>query len=237
MLRLKHKIVALILAVIITVAMGVGSFAQVGGGTYQTVKYTGQVVDTITFNSVKVNAIYSLGGGYGNNEYSCAALVMRFYKQVYRFDVWNLSSSYSTPVCSNGKTFSKTNKPRVGDIVRFQDRTHWALVKAVSGNTVTIIEQNWAFYSSSGYTAAVNRTVNVGDAQVSFFTYSGYLNKLEKPQAEEEIIYDSFEEAVAVGLNKQQFFIENEDNLKVSHETQQIKQMLSSNIKSANFIK
>ena len=219
MQKIKHYIVCVSLAFIVSWILGITAFASVGGGSTVGVSYTGQTVDTITFDGITVEAKYSPGGGYGSSEYSCAALVMKFYKSVYGFDVWNLSSSYSVPTASNGVGFSQTNAPRVGDIVRFQDRTHWALVKAVNGNTVTIIEQNWGYYSGSGYVAAVNRTVSVGDAQVSFFTYAAYgetVNAQQEQQTQaEESAFATWEEAIAATDPEQtKLSIESEDNLK-----------------------
>lgn len=212
MSKLKKTISIISILIILSIVLAVFAAATVGGGSTKAVSYTGQTVDTISFNGVTVGAKYALGGGYGSSPYSCAALVMKFYKAVYGFDVWNLSSSSATPTCSNGEHFSKTNTPRVGDIVRFQDRTHWALVKSVKGGVVTIIEQNWGYYSSRGYVAAVNRTVGIGDSQVSFFTYSGYDDGSGKPLEPAE--YDSWEEAVlATTETEQKYSIESEDNL------------------------
>ena len=48
---------------------------------------------------------------------------------------------------------------------------HWAIVKSVDGNTVTVIQQNaW----NSAYTKAwVGATLDVSDSRYSFFTWSG----------------------------------------------------------------
>lgn len=207
----------LILAVVLSTAAT--AFASVSGGTAVSITHTGQVVDTIEFGGHKIGAKYSLGGGYGSSEYSCAAFVMRFYKTVYGFDVWNLSSSYATPVCSNGESFIKTNAPRIGDIVRFQDRTHWALVKSVEGDKVTLIEQNWGMYTSGGYCAPINRTVKIGDSQVSFFTYSAYENKDEVV-----ITGGNFCASVAQPIEKeqQQIAFSQEDNLKTAQKLNNI---------------
>ena len=230
MSRIKKIISSISLALILSVIISIVAFASVGGGTTKRVSFTGQTVDSITFNGVTVEAKYALGGGYGSSQYSCAALVMKFYKAVYGFDVWNLSSSYAVPVCSNGERFIKTNAPRVGDIVRFQDRTHWALVKSVKGNTVTIIEQNWGYYSGGGYVAAVNRTVKLGDSQVSYFTYSAYDDGSGKPLEEAE--FDSWEEAVEAANpeKEQKYSIETEDNLFLVAAGGQIENALTNNI-------
>ena len=209
MTKFRKLIITSALALAVILSTVLTASASVSGGTAVSVTHTGQVVDTITFDGKTIGAKYALGGGYGTSEYSCAAFVMRFYKEVYGFDVWNLSSSGSTPVCSNGETFSKTESPRVGDIVRFQDRTHWALVKSVDGDKVTLIEQNWGMYTSDGYCAPINRTVKVGDSQVSFFTYSAYKTGVK-------IVGGNFAESVAEAINADKISIAEEDNLKTA---------------------
>lgn len=212
MIKLRKFAITFTLILAVILSTSAVAFASVSGGTTVSITHTGQVVDTIEFNGHKIGAKYSLGGGYGSSDYSCAAFVMRFYKTVYGFDVWNLSSSYSTPVCSNGESFVKTNTPRVGDIVRFQDRTHWALVKSVEGDKVTLIEQNWGMYTSGGYCAPINRTVKVGDSQVSFFTYSAYENT-----ADFEITGGDFSASVAEPIESEEIKVAfEEDNLKTA---------------------
>lgn len=217
MLKIKQIVSAVIVAAMVFAFSGIYVSASVSGGTYVQVKYTGQVVDTLTFNSVKVNAVYSTSGGYGVNEYSCAALVMRFYKQVYGFDVFNLYSSSSVPTCSNGNKFIMTSTPRVGDIVRFSDRTHWALVKSVDGKKVTIMEQNWGVYTSGGYSAPVGRSVSVGDSQVSFFTYSAYSSAQKEKSVNYDKVYDSWEDAVNASpkIDEKKVSVIRNDNLKI----------------------
>ena len=220
MSRITKFISSLCITLVMSVLISILAAASAGGGSTVAVSFTGQTVDTIRFGSVTVEAKYSLGGGYGNSEYSCAALVMKFYKAVYGIDVWNLSSSGSVPTASNGVAFTQTSSPRVGDIVRFQDRTHWALVKAVNGNTVTLIEQNWGYYSGGGYVAAVNRTVTLGDSQVGYFTYAAYGETTEKQAKEAEAAkapeYATWEEAIAAAFDEEQTFsLASEDNLKL----------------------
>ena len=220
MSRITKTISSLCITLIMSVFISVMAAASAGGGSTVGVSFTGQTVDTIRFGSVTVEAKYSLGGGYGNSEYSCAALVMKFYKAVYGIDVWNLSSSGAVPTASNGVAFTQTASPRVGDIVRFQDRTHWALVKAVNGNTVTLIEQNWGYYSGGGYVAAVGRTITLGDPQVSYFTYASYGETLEKQaqtkEEQKEPEYATWEEAIAAAFDEEQTFsVASEDNLKL----------------------
>ena len=225
MIKLKKFTITFTVILAIILSTATVALASVSGGTTVSITHTGQVVDTIEFNGVKVGAKYSLGGGYGSSEYSCAAFVMRFYKMVYGFDVWNLSSSSATPVCSNGESFIKTNTPRVGDIVRFQDRTHWALVKSVEGDKVTLIEQNWGMYTSDGYSAPINRTVKVGDSQVSFFTYSAYNN-----ESDSQMIDGDFSASVAEPIKSEKLSLSEEDNLKTTEKLDSIEDAFNSTL-------
>lgn len=104
------------------------------------------VLDTIVYNGVTVKAYYTTHGTFKNDDsrYCCAALVSRFYSEVFNISVSNLWSTSSTPNASKG-TFYETSEPEVGDIVqwKYASVAHWAIVKAVNGDRVTIIQQNF----------------------------------------------------------------------------------------------
>lgn len=144
-----------------------------------TVKVTkvGQVVDTMTFKGVTVNAIYTPRDDSNASEmwddpvYCCAALIKKFYQAVYGNTVYNLWPG-STPLSDVG-TFSKVKTPVVGDI--YGNSSHWAIVKQVNGNEVVLFEQNWTWYDKNGCYAKYNRTVDLKnlESDVSFFRYSG----------------------------------------------------------------
>lgn len=137
----------------------------------------GQVVDTMTYEGVTVNAIYIPRNDSNASEmwddpvYCCAALVTKFYRAVYGNTVYNLWPG-STPLSDVG-TFSKVKTPAVGDI--YGNSSHWAIVKQINGNEVVLFEQNWTWYDDYGCYAKYNRTVNLKklESDVSFFRYSG----------------------------------------------------------------
>ena len=113
-----------------------------------------QVLETITFNGITVEAVYS-NKSHANSDvtYSCAAFVKKFYKEIYGIAVYNLSTTNSIPLIYNSKeSFSETSTPQIGDIVRHNARTHWAIVKSIKGNTITVIQQNY----KSGTSAWIN---------------------------------------------------------------------------------
>ncbi len=141
-------------------------------GTMVTLIQPGQVLDMITYQGITVEAVYTNGAYSGSDPiYSCAAFVKKFYQQVYGIGVYNLSSTSSTPLIYENKgEFLITEQPQVGDIVRDNNRTHWAIVKEVSENTITLIQQN---YRTTGTMAWTGCSVDRLDTGYTFFTYSG----------------------------------------------------------------
>ena len=140
-------------------------------GNYNFVSIDSGVTDSITVNGITVEALYRPYDSSVNSDstYSCAAFVKRFYSQVYGRDVSGLNSTTSVPVIDSG-SFQATSSPKVGDILRDNQSVHWAIVKEVSGNTITVIQQNaW----NGDYTKAwVGATVQNGDSRYTFFTWS-----------------------------------------------------------------
>lgn len=139
-------------------------------GTKVKITKAGQVVDTITFNGVTVESIYtfrsSMNGPSDDPTYCCAAFISKFYKKVYGITVSNLYPG-NTPKASSG-SFSKVTTPKVGDIVG--NSSHWAIVKAVNGDKITLIEQN--FWGDNYTAACVNRIIK-NDGEHWFFRWSG----------------------------------------------------------------
>ncbi len=146
-------------------------------GEWVAVTYDGQVVDSITVNNVTVNAVYvtystrqSMDVGT-NVTYSCAAFVKRFYQNVYGVDVYNLSGTNYTPLSSSGGSFTAVSSPQVGDIMRDNENTHWAIVKSVQSDGVVIIQQN-CHWEKDGVSHG-NKNGKVGTRNVTYFRYSG----------------------------------------------------------------
>ncbi len=166
---IKMGIAAATMVITMTAMQGTVS-ADMKNGNF--VSIAGGKVDSITVNGVTVDALYE-PYDYGTNTdttYSCAAFVKRFYSQVYGRDVYNLNSTTSVPLVDQGN-FYKTSSPKVGDILRDNQSVHWAIVKEVNGNTVTVIQQNaW----DNSYTKAwIGAKVDLNDSRYSFFRWSG----------------------------------------------------------------
>lgn len=165
---------------VLALVMCLGLFPGSVLAAMQSVKITtkGQVVDSITFNGVTVDAIYappnSISNYSSNATYCCAAFVSKFYQKVYGIGVDHLSRKYNGPhIYSGSGSFSVTSDPQIGDIVwrKTSTSTHWAIVKKVGATDVTLIEQN-AWYSKENGTARVGKTYSKTDPYVTFYHYN-----------------------------------------------------------------
>ena len=117
------------------------------GGTMIEITKERQVVDTMTYSGKTVSALYhpidklTSEEVFSDDTYSCAALVKKFYKTVFSIDMdWLMPGN--DPTALNAE-FVKTSAPKAGDI--YMCNNHWAIVKNVSGTTVTLFEQNWCW--------------------------------------------------------------------------------------------
>ncbi len=157
------------------------------------VKLSSQTADvsvdsmTISINGVTktVSNIYNAAKkkanptGYNSSSYSCAAYVHKFYSQVYGVEIYNLLGPSCIPqISSGGGYFTKVPSPQIGDIIRVDTSTHWAVVKSVDKNgTVTVMQQNAGYFDDAGiYRAMINMKVNSPYRSISFFRWSGAPN-------------------------------------------------------------
>ena len=124
----------------------------------------GQVTDSFC----GVNAEY-ITTQSDTGAYSCAGYIKKFYATVFGANVYQINTYDGPPLVSmNGHTVSlkQVSAPKPGDIMQNTDRTHVAVVKHVSGTTVTLIEQNYKWTSGGKIYARVNRTI---DSQSAYF--------------------------------------------------------------------
>lgn len=171
----KKLVVFLALVTVLTAVLCFNSSASINWGTGVYISYKGQVVDSITYNGVKVDAVYaprSQVAGYDSDAtYCCAAFVSKFYRNVFGVNVSNLYPG-NQPNASSGY-FYKVTTPQVGDIAGSSG--HWAIVKSVSGSTVNLIEQN-AWYDNAMTKAAVGRKINLPESSYWYWRWSGVGN-------------------------------------------------------------
>lgn len=178
-MKLCKKILSVIMVLLIffsATAFGspfsLNANAQINWGYSVYISTYGQVVNSINFKGVTVNARYapiSSVANYDSSEFSCAGFVKSFYKSAFGIDVYNLYPG-KTPLISSGSGyFYKTTKPVVGDIAA--NSGHWTIIKEISGNTITLIEQN-AWYDDNKTYAAVNRKLILPETSYWFWHYS-----------------------------------------------------------------
>ncbi|MDF2544470.1 MAG: Bacterial surface protein [Herbinix sp.] len=153
--------------------------AKMSSGELVKITQVGQVIDSITYNGKQIDAIYTTALNMGSDPtYSCAAFVKKFYKEVYGITVYYLLGPTYKPQVSGGPgSFALTDTPQVGDIIRDNTRTHWAIVKAVSGDTITVIHQNYR----NGASAWKNNVIMLSDKDYSYFTYSERIPEINEP--------------------------------------------------------
>lgn len=106
--------------------------------------YPDSITVTAGSKTVTIKAKYNRAKKLSNNkaygestDYSCAAMVKKFYRAAFGIEVYNLNKGCVPLVQSNKRSFVKVmDNPRVGDIARFEDIPHWAIVKSCSSKGV-----------------------------------------------------------------------------------------------------
>ena len=150
------------------------------------ITYPGQVVDSITYNGVTVDAVYapyySIRNYSSNTTYCCAAFVKKFYEQIFGVSVYNLLKNRAPLVAGGNGSFYEVFDPQIGDIVHLQKYnastnsygSHWAIVKNVASNgkTITIIEQN-GWYDNGRTMARVGKTLDADSSEVKLYRLNG----------------------------------------------------------------
>lgn len=168
MLKSKFKLTR-IAAFLMALVMFSGSLAiapvQASAASATKVRITsnGQIVDT--FNGV--SAKYIPGTGNSNTgTYCCAQYVKNYYSKVFGIDVYNMLTGRTPQTSAKGYSFGRiTSGYQPGDIgyqTNSRGSGHWFIIKSVSGNNLTIIEQNWKWKEGSSTYAYANRVVTVG---------------------------------------------------------------------------
>lgn len=133
-----------------------------------------QVVDTF----YGVPAVYVLGYS-DTGDYCCAAYVSKFYAKLFGVTVYNINMVDDKPsVYCYGKTVElrTVTTPKPGDIMQTKEYTHVGIVKACSGDEVTLIEQNYKWT----YNGQVNCVVNRKIVKKNYYFYRLYINGVEQ---------------------------------------------------------
>lgn len=123
---------------------------------------------TISGSRIKVDSLHGVAALYrsgvssstdgSNATYSCAAFVKKYYSKIYGLELNNMYPGSVPNVVNGSDYFVAVKKPKIGDIVSLPG--HWAIVKAVSGDQVVLIEQNYKWSQNGGYACRVNRRIS-----------------------------------------------------------------------------
>jgi hypothetical protein len=146
-----------------------------------------------SFNGV-IAYLNSKNNGLYDSYYQCTELVARYLHSIYSTDytdVKDLNNNDSQgfsgydfhpnytgdppqPTVDKGIeiiSLTKVTEPYPGDIVVQKNIGHVAIVKAVEGTTITLIEQNYIHNFNGVYKYTINRIINSGDSNTFFYRY------------------------------------------------------------------
>lgn len=117
----------------------------------------GQVVDSFQ----GIDARYVTYSSY-TGEYSCAGYVSKFYADIFGVTVYNINMVDDKPsvyLYGHDAELRAVSSPIAGDIMQTKEYDHVAIVKDVSGDEVTLIEQNykWNDWLTGDLVTVINR--------------------------------------------------------------------------------
>ncbi len=162
-----------IVAALIVLTVNYAEFTPAYGYTMKIVNVTKDKQAVDSFCGIK--AYYVLTSS-DTGPYCCAFYVKRFYAALYGVEVSSINTYSGPPVVSaEGKDVKlvQVSDPQPGDIMQNLTRSHVGIVKAVKGNEVTIVEQNWKWTGSDGKIyAKKNRPISKNMA----YFYRLYIN-------------------------------------------------------------
>ena len=95
-----------------------------------------------------IDANYIMGTGNSNTgDYCCAGYVIKFYKELYGVDTYNINTVWGMPtVVKQGHDvwLEEVSEPKPGDMMQSLTYSHVGIVKEVTdNNTAILIEQNY----------------------------------------------------------------------------------------------
>ncbi|MBR6045924.1 MAG: GBS Bsp-like repeat-containing protein [Ruminococcus sp.] len=178
MKKLLSKITAILSASAMALSM-LGSLpAAASDGLEQyniEITYDGQITDTFLGVDAKYTTYYEWSGVY-----SCAYFIGNFYEKFYgtlMYDINNYQGKPKVYLPGHTAELRPTNYPLPGDVVQTKTYSHVAIVKAVEGDTLTLIEQNWKWKDADGKViSTVNRKIGKND----YYVYRLYIDGVEK---------------------------------------------------------
>ncbi len=144
------------------------------------ITYDGQVVDEFMGIEAQYITYYKWDGPY-----SCAGYVDKFYRHFFNAIIYDINTYDGKPKVFpiNGKTaeLREVTNPVPGDIMQNFEYSHVGIVKAVDGNNVILIEQNWKWTNwEDKLVSTINRTINKNDAHFYRLYIGGVEQRIPK---------------------------------------------------------
>ena len=128
------------------------------------ITYNGMATDS--FQGIEAN--YIMGTGNSNTgDYCCAGYVIKFYKELYGVDTYNINTVWGMPtvVKAGHEVYLKeVSEPKPGDMMQSLDYSHVGIVKRVESGKVILIEQNYKWSQGGQTVASVEREIGLNDA-------------------------------------------------------------------------
>ena len=136
----------------------------------------GMAVDS--FQGIEAN--YIMGTGNSNTgAYCCAGYVIKFYKELYDVDTYNINTVWGKPtVVKEGHEvwLEEVDIPEPGDMMQSLTYSHVGIVKEVLEDKVILIEQNYKWSKNGQTVATVDREIGFDEAHF----YRLYIDGEEK---------------------------------------------------------
>lgn len=146
---------------------------------------------TDAFQGIEAN--YIMGTGNSNTgEYCCAGYVIKFYKELYGVDTYNINTVWGMPTvvkAGHEVHLEEVSTPKPGDMMQSLDYSHVGIVKAVKNGNAILIEQNYKWSRNGQTVAVVEREVSFSEAHFYRLVIDG-----------EEKVFENTEDTANKGL-------------------------------------
>ena len=159
-------------------------FAPVNAHAEEVVPITYDGMATDSFQGIEAN--YITGTGNSNTgDYCCAGYVIKFYKQLYGVDTYNINIVWGMPTVvkpGHDVRLVEVSEPKPGDMMQSLTYSHVGIVKAVEGDKAILIEQNYKWSEGGQTVAAVEREIGFDEAHFYRLIIDGEEKAFEEPQ-------------------------------------------------------
>lgn len=124
----------------------------------------GMAVDS--FQGIDANYIMGIGNS-NTGDYCCAGYVIKFYKELYGVDTYNINTVWGKPtVVKQGHDvyLEEVSEPKPGDMMQSLTYSHVGIVKEVKDGKAILIEQNYKWSQNGQTVATVEREIGFDEA-------------------------------------------------------------------------